>query len=315
MKTISLIVPCYNEEANIQSLYDALSVLMQSLPSYSFELLLVDDGSTDRTLERIKSLRAQDARCCYISLSRNFGKEHALLAGLDHATGHCAIIMDADLQHPVEVIPQMIALWEEGYDDVYGKRDDRGKESLLRRFLSVSYYRFLQKMARVDILPNVGDFRLLDRRCIDALCSLRESERYTKGLYCWIGFRKHEIHFAQESRRQGRSSFSYHQLFNLAVEGITTYTTAPLRISTILGLIVSIVAFVYMLYVLVKTMVVGEPVHGFPTLIIVILFLGGVQLISLGIIGEYLGRIFHETKHRPAYLIREKALTSDASPS
>lgn len=214
--------------------------------------------------------------------------------------------MDADLQHPVEVIPQMLSEWEKGYDDVYARRTDRGKESWLRRKLSMAYYRLLQKLAKIDILPNVGDFRLLDRKCIDALRQLRESERYTKGLYCWIGFRKKEISFRQGDRRAGKSSFNYHKLLNLAIEGITSYTTAPLRISTVMGLIVSAVAFIYMIYVLLKTLLVGEPVHGFPTLIIVILFLGGIQLVSIGIIGEYLGRIFNETKHRPVYLIREK---------
>ena len=257
-------------------------------------------------MEVMKALRKKDERVAYVSLSRNFGKEAAMLAGLDYASGDCAIVMDADLQHPVEVIPQMLSEWEKGYDDVYARRTDRGKESWLRRKLSMAYYRLLQKLAKIDILPNVGDFRLLDRKCIDALRQLRESERYTKGLYCWIGFRKKEISFKQGDRVAGKSSFNYHKLLNLAIEGITSYTTAPLRISTVMGLIVSAVAFIYMIYVLLKTLLVGEPVHGFPTLIIVILFLGGIQLVSIGIIGEYLGRIFNETKHRPVYLIREK---------
>lgn len=239
-------------------------------------------------------------------MSRNFGKENAMLAGFDYVKGDCCVIMDADLQHPIEVIPQMLSLWEEGFDDVYAKRKNRGKESWLRKNLSLTYYRVLQKIANVDILPNVGDFRLLDRKCINALKELRETQRYTKGLYCWIGFNKKEVEFEQGDRKQGKSSFNYHKLFNLAIEGITSYSTAPLRLSTLLGIIVSCSAFLYMCYIFFKTIILGEPVHGFPTLMIVILFLGGVQLLSLGIIGEYLGRIFLETKHRPVYLINEK---------
>ncbi|MDD2601964.1 MAG: glycosyltransferase family 2 protein [Prevotella sp.] len=306
MKKVSIIVPCYNEESNIQSLQESITRLMQQESTYEWEIMLIDDGSSDQTLTNIKAVRAQDRRFSYIALSRNFGKEQAMLAGFDHVTGDCAIVMDADLQHPVDIIPQMIAIWEQGYDDVYGKRDSRGKESLVRRILTLAYYRFLQRVANVDILPNVGDFRLLDRKCVDALRQLRESQRYTKALYGWIGFKKKEIRFNQESRHGGTSSFNYRKLFGLAIEGITTYTTAPLRISTILGLLVSLFAFIYMCYVFFKTIIVGEPVQGFPTLIIVLLFLGGVQLISLGIIGEYLGRIFHETKHRPSYFIQEK---------
>ena len=306
MKKITVLVPCHNEEENLNALYNALTGMMKANNKYDWQILLIDDGSQDHTLEVMKALRKKDGRVAYVSLSRNFGKEAAMLAGLDYASGDCAIVMDADLQHPVEVIPQMLSEWEKGYDDVYARRTDRGKESWLRRKLSMAYYRLLQKLAKIDILPNVGDFRLLDRKCIDALRQLRESERYTKGLYCWIGFRKKEISFKQGDRVAGKSSFNYHKLLNLAIEGITSYTTAPLRISTVMGLIVSAVAFIYMIYVLLKTLLVGEPVHGFPTLIIVILFLGGIQLVSIGIIGEYLGLIFNETKHRPVYLIREK---------
>lgn len=306
MKKITVLVPCHNEEENLNALYNALTGMMKAYNKYDWQILLIDDGSQDHTLDVMKALRKKDGRVAYVSLSRNFGKEAAMLAGLDYASGDCAIVMDADLQHPIEVIPQMLSEWEKGYDDVYARRSDRGKESWLRRKLSMAYYRLLQKLAKIDILPNVGDFRLLDRKCIDALRQLRESERYTKGLYCWIGFRKKEISFRQGDRRAGKSSFNYHKLLNLAIEGITSYTTAPLRISTVMGLIVSAVAFIYMIYVLLKTLLVGEPVHGFPTLIIVILFLGGIQLVSIGIIGEYLGRIFNETKHRPVYLIREK---------
>lgn len=306
MKKISILIPCHNEQDNIERLYEQLIDSISSIDGYLWEIVFVEDGSYDDTLSRIKQLRERDNRVCFISLSRNFGKENAMLAGFDHITGDCVIIMDADLQHPPQLMAEMICEWESGYDDVYAERLNRGKESWLRRKLSMLYYRLLQKMAKVDVLPNVGDFRLLDRKCIDSMKKLRETQRYTKGLYCWIGFKKKKISFQQADREKGRSSFTYHRLFNLAVEGITSYTTAPLRISTVIGILVSFVAFIYMCYVLIKTILYGEPVQGYPTLVILILFLGGVQLLSLGIIGEYLGRIFHETKNRPVYLISER---------
>ena len=220
-----------------------------------------------------------------------------MLAGFDHVTGDCAAIIDADLQHPPMVIADMLKLWEDGAEDVYAKRRTRGTEGFLRKHFTRLYYRILQRLADTEVLTNVGDFRLLDRKCIDALKQLRETQRYTKGLYCWIGFRKTFVLFNQEDRRAGRSSFSALKLFNLAIEGITSYSTAPLRMATVFGLMVSIAV--------IKTLLYGDPVQGFPTLISVILFLGGLQLISVGIIGEYLGRVFHETKHRPVYIIRE----------
>ena len=306
MKKVTLLIPCYNEESSLPALHAALCEVMDSQVQYQWEVLLIDDGSRDQSLSVMRQLRRKDPRVAFISLSRNFGKENAMLAGFDHVHGDCCIIMDADLQHPIQVIPKMLKLWEQGYDDVYAKRKKRGKESWLREKLSITYYKILQKIANVDILPNVGDFRLLDRKCINALKELRETQRYTKGLYCWIGFNKKEVEFEQGDRTNGTSSFNYRKLFNLAIEGITSYSIAPLRISTLLGIIVSISAFFYMCYIFFKTIILGEPVHGFPTLIIVILFLGGIQLLSLGIIGEYLGRIFIETKHRPVYIINEK---------
>ena len=229
-----------------------------------------------------------------------------MLAGFDHASGDAVVVMDADLQHPPEVIGQLLEGWEEGYDDVYARRESRGREPLLRRWLSLAYYHLLQHSTRLNVLPNVGDFRLLDRKCIDALKGLRERARNTKGLYAWIGFKKKEITFVQGDRKEGKSSFNIWRLLKLAMDGITSFTTAPLRIATLLGLIVSLGAFFYMCYVLVKTLIMGDPVAGFPTLIVAILFLSGVQLLSIGIIGEYLGRVFIETKERPVYLIREK---------
>ena len=205
MKLVSIIIPCYNEESNLMSLFQNISSFMNEHNKYLWQILLIDDGSRDNTFSMIKKIRAKDNRFCYIHLSRNFGKENAMLAGFDYVKGDCCVIMDADLQHPIEVIPQMLSLWEEGFDDVYAKRKNRGKESWLRKNLSLTYYRVLQKIANVDILPNVGDFRLLDRKCINALKELRETQRYTKGLYCWIGFNKKEVEFEQGDRKQGKS--------------------------------------------------------------------------------------------------------------
>ena len=305
MKKVTILIPCYNEEASLDALYEALRQLMDSQPAYLWQVLMVNDGSRDHTIDKIRALRSRDPRVCYVNLSRNFGKENAMLAGFDHASGDCMVIMDADLQHPPTVIPEMLQLWEQGYEDVYAKRITRGKESWLRRRFTLIYYKMLQHTTRVEVLENVGDFRLLDRKCIDALCQLRETQRYTKGMYCWIGFRKHEVWFEQGDRYAGQSSFNFARLLNLAIDGVTSFTTAPLRMATYMGLIVSFVAFAYMCYILVTTLIWGDPVAGYPTLITVILFLGGVQLLSLGIIGEYLGRIFHETKGRPVYVVSD----------
>ena len=313
MKKVSIVIPCYNEEKSLPRLYDSLHQLFEEEKQYQWEVLLINDGSQDNTYAEMKRLRQKDSRYSLIDLSRNFGKENAMLAGFDNVSGDCMVIMDADLQDPPYVVKQMLREWQQGYDDIYAKRISRGKESWMRRRLTLLYYYILRKIAKIDVLPNVGDFRLMDRRCIDALRSLRETQRYTKGLYTWIGFRKKEITFDRGDRESGQSSFNYLRLFNLAIEGITSYTTAPLRLSTVIGLITSLVAFIYMCYIFIKTLLHGDPVQGFPTLITVILFLGGIQLISIGIIGEYLGRIFHETKHRPAYLIREKLANDDKS--
>ncbi|MDE6694045.1 MAG: glycosyltransferase family 2 protein [Muribaculaceae bacterium] len=304
-KKVSLLVPAYNEEKSMPSLHEALIELMDGPLSqdYDFEVLLINDGSSDRTLEIIKEMRAADPRICYVNLSRNFGKENAMLAGFDYVTGDCTVILDADLQDPVEVIPEMLKWWEEGYEDVYGRRRHRGKESWLRKELSLTFYNFLQNSTRFDILPNVGDFRLLDNRCIKALRHLRETQRYTKGLFCWIGFKKKEVLFDRHDREAGKSSFNIKSLFNLAIEGITSFSTSPLRLASILGMVIAFVAFVYMIVIFTKTLIWGDDVQGFPALMCVILFLGGIQLLCIGIIGEYVGRIFNESKNRPVYII------------
>lgn len=306
MKLITIIIPAYNEEESLCPLYDQLCQMMAGNSSYAFELLFINDGSTDSTQLKIEQLAERDPRVSYIELSRNFGKENAMLAGFDHACGDCCVIIDADLQHPPHVISQMIGWWEQGYEDVYAKRRSRGKESWLRRWLTMKFYKLLAHSSRYDVLQNVGDFRLLDRKCIVALQQLRESERYTKGMFSWIGFRKKEIVFDQEERQYGKSHWSFMQLTSFAVEGITSFSIAPLRFATIMGFMTGVGAFIYLIYTFVKALAYGDPVAGYPTLICVMLFLGSVQLICLGIIGEYLGRVFNESKHRPIYIIRSK---------
>jgi glycosyltransferase involved in cell wall biosynthesis len=305
MKKISVLIPCYNEEKTLPLLYPELVKLMEGLPDYEWEIMFVNDGSADNTLHILQQLRQQDKRVNYVDLSRNFGKEVAMLAGFDYVTGDCMVIVDADLQDPPALIPEMLKYWEEGYEDVYARRRTRGKESWLRKWLSIKFYKLLQRTSRFDVLQNVGDFRLLDRRCINALKRMRESERYTKGMFCWIGFNKKEVEFDRGDRVAGHSSWGYKQLFSLAIDGITSFTSAPLRISTFVGFVVSMLAFIYMIYVFIKALIWGDPVQGYPSMVILILFLGGIQLLSLGIIGEYIGRIYNETKNRPDYIVRE----------
>lgn len=305
MKKISILVPCYNEELSLPLFYSELSTLISQRSEYEWEILFVNDGSKDNTLEQIRDLRKKDARVNFVNLSRNFGKEAAMLAGFDYTTGDAVIIMDADLQDPPLLIPEMLEYWEQGYQDVYAKRRNRGDESWLRRNMSLLFYRVLDSTTRFDMLQNVGDFRLLDRQCVNALRQLRENERYTKGLFCWIGYRKKEIIFDRGNRVAGKSNWKFWSLFNLAIEGITSFTTAPLRFSTILGFVIAMFAFVLLLFYMLKTLVFGDPIQGFTTLVCVILFLGGVQLLAIGILGEYIGRIFNESKRRPTYLVSE----------
>lgn len=304
-KKVTILIPSYNEEESIPLLYVEIKKTIDTLSQYIWEILFVNDGSKDKTLQVIKELRTKDERVNYIDLSRNFGKENAMLAGFDYATGDCVIIMDADLQHPPHIVTDMLGKWEEGFDDVYAKRLTRGKESWLRKKMSLLFYRILQKSTRIEMLPNVGDFRLLDRKCIDALKQLRESERYTKGMFCWIGFKKSFVEFQQTERVAGNSSWNFINLLGLGVEGLVSFSTSPLRISTILGLIVSLLAITYMIYIIIKAIFWGEAVAGYPTILSCILFLGGIQLLCLGIIGEYIARIFNESKKRPVYMVRE----------
>ncbi len=302
MKKISIVLPAYNEEASFPLIKECMSRVMKDNPNYDWEFLLVNDGSTDNTLQQIIKLRQEDNHYNYIDLSRNYGKEIAMMAGFDYVTGDALIIMDADMQHPVDVIPEMIKYWEEGYDDVYAQRQS-SKEAWTKRVTSHLYYKVLQSLTRIPIQKDTGDFRLLDRSCIEALKQMREKERNTKGMYSWIGFHKKGIYYQQKERQEGASKWSLLSLFNLAINGITSFTTAPLRIASIIGIIVSLVAFLYLIYIIIVTNLYGDPVQGYPTIMVTVLFLSGIQLLSLGILGEYLGRVFNEVKSRPGYFI------------
>lgn len=302
---ISILIPVYNEQEVLHKFYQRLDQLTKSLPGYTFEFLFVDDGSRDQTLEMIKSYAEKDDRVAYVNLSRNFGKEIAMAAGIDYVTGDAAVIIDADLQDPPELIPKMVKYWEEGYDDVYARRTSRAGESWLKKVTSEAFYKILQKSTTIPIQRDTGDFRLLDKRCIEALRQFRETQRYTKGMFSWVGYKKKEILYDRDPRLAGVTKWNYRKLVNFAIDGITSFTTAPLRFSSLMGIVISLAAFIYIIYIIVRTVLFGPDQAGYPSMMAAILFLGGVQLLSIGIIGEYVGRIFNETKHRPLYFIEE----------
>ena len=304
-KKISVLIPAYNEAPVLKKLFARLDTLADEVTHYDFEFLFVNDGSRDKTLDIIKDYAKKDPRVAYVSFSRNFGKEIGMIAGLDHVTGDATVIIDADLQDPPELIPEMIKHWEDGYDDVYAQRKSRDGESWLKKLTSKLYYRTLQQLTHIPIQEDTGDFRLLDRRVVEALKEFRESQRNTKAMFSWVGFNKKQILYNRDARAAGETHWNYFKLVNLAVDGITSFTTAPLRVSTVFGFIVSLAAFIYLVFVVVKTLLVGVDASGYPSLMAVMLFLGGIQLLSLGIIGEYIGRIFNETKKRPLYIVQE----------
>lgn len=305
MKSITIMIPAYNEAPVLDKLHDRLDNLAKTVTDYKLEFLFINDGSTDDTLSLIKQMAHKDRRISYINLSRNFGKEIAMAAGIDHVTSDALVIIDADLQDPPELIPNMIKLWEEGYDDVYAKRQSRDGETWFKKFTSKLYYLLLQKLTRVSIQKDTGDFRLLDKRVVEAIRQFRESQRNAKAIFSQVGFNKKEILYDRDPRVAGETKWSYPKLVDLAISGITSFTTAPLRIASVLGMTVSLVAFVYIIYLVIRPLFGVPTGDGYSSLMAVILFLGGVQLLSLGVIGEYIGRIFNETKQRPLYLIEE----------
>lgn len=300
---LSVVVPVYNEIEVLPVFHQRLMSVLADLDIPS-RVLYVDDGSEDASGDWLQALAAAEAQVGVLQLSRNFGKEAALAAGLDHATGAAVVVMDADLQDPPELIVEFVAQWRAGYDVVYGLRASRPGDSWLKATSARGFYRLINRLSDVEIPRDTGDFRLLSRRAVDAVASLREQHRYSKGLFAWIGFPQQAVPYHRQARSAGASKWSYWRLWNLALEGLTSFSAVPLKLATYLGALTAGAAFLYGLYFLLRTLLMGNPVPGYPSLIIIILFLGGVQLMCLGIIGEYLGRTYNEAKGRSLYFVK-----------
>lgn len=299
---LSVVVPAYNEEAVLGAFYERLRSVLDGL-GVRREIVFVNDGSNDATLALIRELQRHDASVALVDLSRNFGKEAALTAGLDHARGDAVVVIDADLQDPPELIRQLLEKWRDGYDVVYAVRSSRNGESWLKKLTAYGFYRVMSSVGPIAIPHDTGDFRLLSRRAVTALGTLHERHRFMKGLFAWIGYRQIGIPYERDPRHAGCSKWSYWKLWNFALEGVSSFTTFPLRLSTYIGFLTACGAFLYGLTIIWSTLLHGSPVPGYPSLLVVILFLGGIQLMSLGVIGEYLGRSFDEAKQRPLYLV------------
>lgn len=301
---LSVVVPAYNEQEVLPEFHRRIAAVLETIPGRC-EIVYINDGSRDNTLQVMLDLRARDARACIVDLSRNFGKEIALTAGLDYARGDAIVVIDADLQDPPELIPQMIQQWEQGYDVVFAKRTLREGETWFKKATAKIFYRIMQRVSRVDVPSDTGDFRLLSRRALNALKQLREHHRFMKGLFAWIGYPSKAVLYRRDPRFAGETKWNYWNLWTLAIEGFTSFTTAPLKVATYVGVMVAFSSFLFALFIIYKTLVYGNSVTGYPSLMVVVLFLGGMQLMALGIIGEYLGRMFMETKQRPLYLIKD----------
>jgi glycosyltransferase involved in cell wall biosynthesis len=300
--TFSVVVPVYNEGEGVLEFHKRLARVMRALGE-PWEVVYVNDGSRDDSLRVLEALRTDDPACAIVNLSRNFGKEIAMTAGLDHARGAAVLVIDADLQDPPEVIPDLVARWREGWDMVYAQRRVREGETWLKRHTAEAFYRMMHGLGRVRMPRNTGDFRLMSRRVVDALLRLREHHRFMKGLFAWVGYPSIAVPYDRAPRFAGVSSWSYWKLWNFALEGITSFTVMPLKVATYLGLATALFSVVFGGQIVVRTLIFGNPVPGYPSLMAVLLFLGGIQLMTLGVIGEYLGRVFNETKQRPLYLV------------
>lgn len=302
---LSIVVPVHNEADNLPLLVERLKQVLDGAVS-SWELVCVDDGSRDGTLSVLKLLSARDSRISAVSFSRNFGKEIAIAAGLDHAVGDAVVIMDADLQHPPETILVFLQKWREGFLNVYGQRSDRDGESRLKRNFAKLFYRLFAQFGETELPEGAGDFRLLDRKVVDALRALPERARFSKGLYAWVGFPSTGVTFDVAEREHGVSKFKYRKLFSFAFDGLSSFSTVPLKIATWAGAVIALISTFTALYFVIRTLVFGTDLPGFPSLIVSIMFFSGIQLVGLGLIGEYVGRIFAEVKRRPLYLIGER---------
>ena len=299
---ISIVVPAFNEAEVLPSFHVRLARVMRDVAD-TWEVVFVNDGSRDTTLRILQDLRRVDPHVAIVNLSRNFGKEIAVTAGLDHARGDAVIVIDADLQDPPELIPELIAAWRRGFDTVYAQRRRREGESWLKKATAHAFYRLMRRMGSLDMPPDAGDFRLISRRVVAALCQVREHHRFMKGLFSWVGFPSTRVLYDRAPRHAGRTKWNYWKLWNFALEGITSFTVMPLKFGTYMGLLIAFLAGMYLAQLLVRTVVFGNPVAGYPSLLAVLLFMGGAQFVMLGIIGEYLGRIFNETKRRPLYFV------------
>ena len=309
MPSISVVAPAYNEQEVLGEFHRRVTEVLAKL-GCDYEIVLVNDGSRDNTLALMHALRERDPHVTVVDLSRNFGKEIALSAGLDHTKGEVVVILDSDLQDPPELIPEMLASWRLGYDVVYGVRTQRDGETWFKKLTAKYFYRLIKKISRVNIPTDTGDFRLMTRRAVDAVGKLREEHRFMKGLFAWIGFPSIPVFYRRDPRAAGTTTWNYWNLWNFALEGITSFTVAPLKVATYLGLSVAVLALLYAAFVVWKALMFSDPVQGYPSLMAAMLFLGGVQLISIGLLGEYVGRIFNEVKQRPLYLVN-RLLGSD----
>jgi glycosyltransferase involved in cell wall biosynthesis len=315
---LSIVVPVYDERQVLSEFHERLSAVLDALGT-SAEILYVDDGSRDGSFDLIAELQQHDRRLTAVRLSRNFGKEVAVTAGLDHCQGEAAVIIDADLQHPPELIPSLVEQWRAGFDVVYARRIERQGETALKKLTAKSFYRLMERLSEVPIPADAGDYRLLSRRAVDVLVGMRERHRFMKGLFAWIGFPQTSVPYRQQPRHAGETKWSYWRLWNFALEGITSFTTVPLRLASYVGALSALTAVLFAAWIVFKTLVWGDPVPGYPSLMVVVLFLGGVQLAALGVIGEYLGRTYNEVKHRPLYVIDTyrpgRLVDGDAAPA
>ncbi|MGD1704547.1 glycosyltransferase family 2 protein [Dapis sp. BLCC M229] len=301
---LSIVIPCYNEEPNIDYLFERLISVLEPL-EMTYEIVCVNDGSKDNTLKLLVEYHQRNHAIKVVNFSRNFGKEIALTAGIDYTVGDAVIPIDADLQDPPELIGELIAKWQEGYDVVYATRRSRQGESWVKKFTAQSFYRIIQGLTAVKIPPDTGDFRLMDRKVVEALKQLPETNRFMKGLFSWVGYQQTSILYDRDPRFKGQTKWNYWKLWNFAIEGITAFSSKPLKIWSYIGVLISLISFIYAGFLVIRTLILGTDVPGYASLIVAILFLGGMQLLSLGILGEYLGRIHNEVKRRPLYLVRE----------
>ncbi|ELP53707.1 glycosyl transferase 2 family protein [Microcystis aeruginosa TAIHU98] len=301
---ISVVAPLYNEQENIDALFRRLLAVLEALNT-SYEVICVNDGSRDNTLKNLVEYHQRYPQIKVVNLSRNFGKDTAMSAGIDYSQGMAVIPIDADLQDPPELIAEMIEKWHEGYDVVYASRLVRIGESWFKRFSAEGFYQVINKLSRVSIPPNTGDFRLIDRRVVESIKKMPERQRFMKGIFAWVGYKQTSILFDREPRYQGQTKWNYWKLWNFAIDGITSFSFLPLKVWTYVGLIIALVSLVYASFLILRTIIFGIDVPGYASLMVAVLFLGGIQLLTLGIIGEYIGRVYEEVKGRPLYLVRD----------